>query len=412
MVEGRYYPGTFVLEMEKEFYEEMLYSSFSYEEMATFVHEYIHYLQDISTVYALTLYQHRAKLLQLNLAVAQREEVVKIPISLEECGIPNVYAKTEELSFYEGDKLEKKIHHINEIQIGNEEILDEILKEYSDCKNVKIPAILIYYDDKDIPTTFGARYIMESMAYLIEKNCFGADTREKEFPYNVCEIICEKIYPELLLYPQCIVGLCEIALMYEHSGVAFYLILLELKKKKLDSLNIISYLENLINCNIKKLEEINVSLVKNIDFLFPPNLKYMDVPNEYIKTIFRCGLEYRKKNHLFITNMFFEKDPLNCIKTWMEYFPTPMFFDKKKQLYGNNDEIIKLLIPLALLEYFEYPKNGCSLFEYCKDSKMKNANEDVCKKEPWKQCLNNEICPLAWYFVRFDLENKKFEIVK
>lgn len=53
IVEGRYYPGTFILGIDKSFYEGMRYDSFSRAEMATLTHEYIHYLQDISTLQGL-----------------------------------------------------------------------------------------------------------------------------------------------------------------------------------------------------------------------------------------------------------------------------------------------------------------------------------------------------------------------
>lgn len=112
IVEGRYYPGTFILGIDKNFFEGMQYSSFSEEEMATFSHEYIHYLQDISTILGVTSFQHRAKLLQLFFALAQQQEKVRLPIKLDTCGVDNAFAQTELMSFYEGGHLEKPPLHL------------------------------------------------------------------------------------------------------------------------------------------------------------------------------------------------------------------------------------------------------------------------------------------------------------
>ncbi len=128
IVEGKYYPGTFLVGLSKEFFDGMKYCDFTDAEMATFVHEYIHFLQDISTVVGAMNYNHKAKLLQLHFSLFQNNSVVKLPVDLENCGVENAYAQTELLSFYEGGALEKKIHHINKVTCEKEELMMEILQ--------------------------------------------------------------------------------------------------------------------------------------------------------------------------------------------------------------------------------------------------------------------------------------------
>ena len=123
IVEGVYYPGTFLIGISKKFFDGMKYSDFTQDEMATFVHEYIHFLQDISTVAGGMNYNHKAKLLQLHFSMFQKNAVVNLPVDLENCGVDNAYAQTELLSFYEGDALEKKIHHINKVTCEKEELM-------------------------------------------------------------------------------------------------------------------------------------------------------------------------------------------------------------------------------------------------------------------------------------------------
>ena len=52
-------------------------------------------------------------------------------------------------SFYLGDSEHKKIHHINEIRVENDEIMESIITS----ENLEL--VNIYYDDKKTPYTFG-----------------------------------------------------------------------------------------------------------------------------------------------------------------------------------------------------------------------------------------------------------------
>ncbi len=416
IVEGKYYPGTFILGIDKAFYEGIEYSSFSNDEMATFAHEYVHYLQDISTLQGVMLFQHRAKLLQLNISIAQNEPNICIPINLEKCGIPNAYAQTELLSFFEGGQLEKKIHHINKVQVENEELLDEILETHSNYTGEKIPQISIYYNDEDCPTVFGANYILESMAYLIERYCFDAEERINEFPYNACEMICKQVYPELLVHPECLVAICELALMYEHSGLQFYLILKHLKNASNDFSNIHNlklYLNNTMQKLVEKQVIANELLVDNINFMFPPQVPYLKTPNVYIRTMFEAGYKWRKHNLFFISDIFSDENPIDKIKIWMDLFPTPMFIDGiNKEFYGAIDSLSMIPVPFSILEYFSNPNNGCPLIEYCIYSRISNIDINICKSKPWQQCKKTKLCPLALYFTAYRLDDKTFNIIE
>ena len=76
---------------------------------------------------------------------------------------------------------------------------------------------------------FGGYCIAESMAYLSEKRLYEVQVREKEFPYNVCQLICEKEYPEIA-DDMIVLGLCEFALLEQNSGVFFVKLIRKMKK--------------------------------------------------------------------------------------------------------------------------------------------------------------------------------------
>ena len=412
IVEGEYYPGSFILGIDKRFFDGMKYSDFTNEEMATLAHEYIHYLQDISTSNGLLLFQHRAKLLQLNIALSQKETKVILPFDLEYCGVQNAYAQSQLLAFFEGGSLDKKIHHIDKIVVEEEELINEILENESDYKGRKKAQVNIYYDNRDIPTMLGSRYIIESMAYLIERHCFGAAERENEFPYNACEMVCREIYAKLLEHPECLVLLCELSLMSEDCGGYFYQLLVHLKATDIDFSDVNDlkqYLSNTMDKHILMMETAKKALPEHIDFMFPQKVPYMLPINLYVSTIFDAGFSWRRGNKYFISDIFNVKNPVEQLKYWISIFPTPMFIDNlSREFYGEFDSLSMMPVPLSILDYFKNPSKGCPLIDYCKYSGLGNVNKEQCLHRPWEQCQKKELCPLALYFTAFMLDKKQF----
>lgn len=414
VIEGMYQPGSFILEMDKRLYESEECSQFSKEEMATLTHEYVHYLQDCSTVNGILQFQNTAKMLQFNIAIAQRQEKVHLPIDLEQYESQNAYIKSELMSFYEGDRLEKKIHHINKIQLEEEELIKEILEKNSDYKDVKSTKVKIYYDDNCNPTTFGNKYVMESMAYLIERYCFEAEERKREFPYNACEMLCKEVYPDLLENPECMALLCELSLMYEDSGNSFYNLLVHLKNKNLGSLKydeMKKYLTKMMKNRCAELKNIQKSITEDINRMFPPNMPNMGVVNVYVSSIYEFGIERRSKELFFISDIFMCKNPVEKLKEWILSLPRPIYKDIKSEVqYGELNQLSMMQVPVAIFKYFRVPNKGCELIDFCKHSKLENVDDVECKQKPWVQCKKDTLCPLALYLWFFGLDTKKFEV--
>lgn len=59
------------------------------------------------------------------------------------------------------------------------------------------------------------------MVYIIEHEVFGAKERKNEFPYNLCEIICEELYSDVLGEKSILVAMCELSLIHYHGGDMF-----------------------------------------------------------------------------------------------------------------------------------------------------------------------------------------------
>lgn len=291
---GEYIKGFFFIRLDMELKEEIRLDEFTKEEYASFIHEYIHFMQNISTTYGLSYFVDTSRFIQLFVSQSSKyKQYVPYPIDVEKTKVENAYEELELKSFYLGQDNHIKIHHINKVEIDDDEIMNDILKD----KDVKLEAVNIYYDDKNIPYIFGASCIEESMAYLIESVKFGAMLRKNEFPYNSCELVCRHIYPVLEERKDILVALAELSLMHYHSGMMFIKLLSEIKEKKLvfnNSSEVIDYFRGRIPHLFENLGEKYKETVSAIDFLYPINTPFEQV-NIWIKDKIKKAVQLRNK---------------------------------------------------------------------------------------------------------------------
>lgn len=124
---GSYMTGFFTIGLDIGLTEGDLFEQLRGEDLATFVHEYIHFLQDITTTSGLSVFNWLAKSIQADIyETFHSEESIEVPrIS----GVENADAETQLQVFYRGDNEYRKIHHISEIIEEPEDCLDEYVHD-------------------------------------------------------------------------------------------------------------------------------------------------------------------------------------------------------------------------------------------------------------------------------------------
>ena len=70
---------------------------------------------------------------------------------------------------------------------------------------------------------------------------------------------------------------------------------------------------------------------------------------------------------------------------------------------GMDVEFFKAIFEIKKL--FEQGNTACSMYEWCKDSKLANCDEN-CKKSPWLKCKDMELCPYALTWRNWNLTGK------
>ena len=410
---GAYYPGVFIIKLNKTLHEDLQYDDFDDEDWRNFVHEYVHFLQDISLGHGYLYYYFKSQLFSLVVNNIKRNPSNKIdlPIQTEETGIKNASEKEMLLDFYEGDHDLFRFHHINYIKLENDVIATEIVSENSDFKS-ELNCVNIYYDDRQVPYQFGNICVIESMAYLIEYYIFGASARKQEFPYNSCEAICDVFCPELLKTPERIALLAELSLMHDDCGYAFYEYVKECANFRLWDLTDEDFRELCLGIMDRKwtlFKEAFLKASQGIDILFPDSFPYTYVTNMQLKSFLECGYNYRRANPFFISDIFQNKAPKEYFKSLICKFELPMLIDNTGTCYGKDGT---QNIPVADAVYSLLAgksPNGCKLQPLCKDCGIEMYDQSICTKAPWRQCKGKSLCPVAVYFKGFCIDSKVYK---
>ena len=421
---GCYYIGFFIARLNMTLHPKQFLPLFK-EDTATILHEYVHYLQDISTIRGLSSIIAFYQKMQLVFSQAKNPDFqFLIPIRSSQIKDMNQIAafNDELLSLEKGDNQIKQpcIQHIKKIIFETENM--EMLKfEYPEAYHQSydgFQTIEIYYDDVSIPYRFGADCIAESMAYLCERVVCNCAKRENELPYNACDLFCQHFFPDLHISPIIMIAICELALMHENSGVMFYHIL-KIMNDNRKSFKKVKDFEQYFSANVHHLfEGIDEKIKKveeSIDFLYPTNipLKENDISftNKEIKKRIKTGFTYRKNNGLFISKAI-EHHDTTLIERFFQQLGIPLLIDKNNYLFADVT-LYPLLTPIAIFNSFVSElesERGCFLYDFCKKQNESIVNEIHCRTTPWKQVNAPSICPYSIYFLRYGLNPDSFKL--
>lgn len=378
---------------------------------AILLHEYIHYLQDISTGYGCRNFVSIAKVLQAYIYKASIQgDIIKIPINISDIEGAELDSLLGEI--YQGDSEFLENCCIDRIEIRNNEFLEEMDQVFAENS----PEVLLISKGKEY--RFGGMCVMESMAHLIESSIYPSEKMTNCFPYNSCEMVCRYIYPELLKNPQWIIALCDASLRSVQPGLTFYDILKRMKEDQIQLLtceDIYKYADSFP----KKwnYEEQYKETLKMIDYLYNPLATNTKNLNKWLKQKFLLAYQMRKdvNTRNFISKIVSYESRQRAEEYFLNlicFYGMPLITNKTDIYASNNvqEDIGQALLfgPLALRKIFSgiSQNNECEMYKYCK---AQNMTKDTCKTAPWKSASDDKLCILGQFCYSFGLENKIIE---
>lgn len=205
-------------------------NTMSESDFAIFIHEYIHFLQAITTFYGLNHIHITVEYFKKALnTIYPTNGQFKVPIPPDILPQDNVFFNWRIFKLTQGDHIDS-ISNVKEIKA-----IDPTEDEIDDkCVVSKIRSVLLTVEDsngEENPYTFGAVCIMESMAYMLEQYLSPEGVEKSpDLPYNSAMLVAQAIYPNFAKDQLNILALCDLSLLSSNPGNFFVQTLVEWKK--------------------------------------------------------------------------------------------------------------------------------------------------------------------------------------
>lgn len=427
---GSYMPSFFYMNLDFEFYKASC-SIFNLNErdFSIFIHEYIHFLQDISSYalmnnsYVYSEYVHAAVNYVRTLPKGEFDVPLKLPYN---------YGNVELNQF------------VNNVCMGSNDTVDSVFCHCVDFKKVKVPYVNNILKELVLPYIksnhkndlfFGTYAIMESMAYLMEKRMSKGYMSAPDYPYMSAQMIIAQQYPEFGRNDLNIIALCDISLQYSNPGWTFVRFLNMMKEvnylpsdphelynianqlpvsqmgmKKSHDYGIIEmafmlierlnlYLNDFVYSGFHKLVQKYFGFglrnrIQNKTFMLDLALAgYGKKNSDFIKTLIELGSPIiRDKNGSFFQIPFFNNTP----DEYLSFFPA--IEQIYKALNGESDIC-------EMIEMCEYTiKYGMDIFGDDYAYKIPNVN-DKCYDKPWCKVNESKLCPYALLWKHWGLSD-------
>lgn len=183
----------------------------------TFMHEYLHYLQFISTIFGLsygTVYNNYFSFCRKHFT---ENESISIPLNiLQDYPELNQLIKT-----YKGLRGSETNLSVDISRIEFTE--DEIRRAEAINQGVTIKVIEAGTNE-EYSFSFGYLCIIESMAHIFQ-SFFDPDVEHPQIPYNAVQLICKSYMPGISENPKMMFSICLCSLMFNNPGAGFFDIL-------------------------------------------------------------------------------------------------------------------------------------------------------------------------------------------
>lgn len=369
------------------------------EVKGTFMHEYCHFLQDVSTTYG---YVNFLCLIQEFLY-----KIGKVKDS-EDCEV--LQHNKDFFSLYIGDReISDDMFLINKIEFVEDGEIKELYPK-SDVRIVKVK----YNLNKEFQ--FGNICIAESMAYLLEKRLYNIRKRENEFPYNACEEICKREYAEFAENEVWIMALCELSLLELNGGVFFVSVLRMMKEKRFIPTTIRD-----IETFVDQYFEIGFRVDKNVvesllsEVYLKCNVDFSQI-RKWILSRFELGSECRDISKCFISMALCNNDIHVRYGLWnilMKEFGCPVLIDidgnRIDGAYIDETEVDLgyMLAPMAINEMLDhfgtFIQKPCPLNIVCCNANDPSYSEE-CMEDLRKVKDLNGLCPVRGFWRMYRLE--------
>lgn len=387
---------------------------------ALYFHEYIHFIQDISTTYGLMNIHNIIYYIQdiASRISKQKSRYFEIPVALPNDKTDFGYVNHLLMPFYKGTPISPMRGAITITDFK------EVMTQWGPEPGQVIPCIMVTATDKmEDNATFefrlGGNHITEGMAYLCEQHVYYELLKEQdiefkanEYPYHVVQKMASFLYPEIAEDKLLLIAACDAALMTYNPGVSFMRVLLHLRglKFKEHGFDVPSLYRT--TATLLKGSHPEVTLVSDTARdLLKKNFKvaHFGGNNDWIDLIFERIMTLRNQNPSFIHTMLVPGDLKKNLefRVFLAFIGSPFVVNGFNEGTFNvpaNFDTSRLHLGLfwainQILRIFTNSKPiPCELKAHCKESEVFDpliVVDERCDKNPWSRCKDADLCPFG-----------------
>lgn len=400
---GFYLPAFFYMEIDTfEPLDDL--NKLSDDALSTLFHEYVHYLQDITSLYGLINICHIVDIQKtINHQILNEDDTnIPVPVIISNDEVAGI--NIDLFSLYHGD-YDLDIPGIQKIEAVTLEP-NELIAGFE-----KVPGVVVRYKDGKGDRgyfNFGAACVMESMAYLIQDYMFD-EVRPPYFPYKTAKDVCEFLYPELAADQLSLILICDIAYNSSHPGNFFYDFVCKTKELGIGPGNytgLYDLLEDFKFTDINQKQWSIYDIYKDKASLAERQLKdyfTVDLFKEiklWFEQIIRLGTDFRVKNIGFwidVLNFPTKIERRNAFGLLTQFFGFPLMTNNLRDYYFQHSSVhperiaaLKAVNEINMILF--YSQEGCKMKDFC--SRGKDITSALCDR-PWLRSKEDQLCPFG-----------------
>ena len=414
---GYYIPSFFEMHVNTNS-DDLTINKLPLKDMTVLFHEYIHFLQDFTTYYGLNAIYAYSEYLHsvVNRIYGIKAKEFTVPFNITD-NTDNVLLNKQLLNFTQGDTEECSPFSVDEV----EEDVDELLPN-AYMKNVSNVILNLNGDLR----VFGAIAIMESMSYLMERQCSPAGyEKSPDFPYRSAELVADYYVKDFSNNPLMVLALCDMSLQSSNPGACFVRVMKGIRDGNVTfekPEDIYDHFYNQISVTAYGSESTLVShfkmLLSVVQNCMKSYLRDMPILKEYydwIDHLVKFAINWREHDRYFLLKMARHNDLVTngCWGFAVHEVGSPLMVNNKGIHFkilqdggavGMDVEFFRAIRQIESL--FEKGKTNCEMYDWCKNSPNATPNE-LCGIAPWKKCTEERLCPYGLLWRHWNLKDRE-----
>ncbi len=368
-----------------------------------FMHEYIHYIQHLTTLWGISVSRHHNMLFCYYRQFFADNDTIPVPLT-KSMVAPNMEPFFEFFNRIKGDR--EYGERIDQIRVAEEEIHaahDENRAVRVDTYNAETNEWLL----KGLK--FGYYIIIESMADMVQR-IYEPEVKHNEVPYLVVQKLCQNIYPEVAQDYKKMIALCTCALMSSNPGFEFFNVV-EFAKAYPEMDGVTLYKEYIKTSSITLKSKERITIARWFEHLFEEYDKTLEQAlgvADYYHEAFESALKCAKTGDNLFLILLYDKNvsPDNYYKCLADYYGSPFIEAYNQSLYPGRKTMPQDVVAAIGLEMLFKAlsiagKPSCPRLDQCSRNKEDFCTYDCINGNQWNR---EEMCPFkaAMHFFRLD----------